>query len=582
VSRLAALLALTLVAVPATAAPDDDAAAARAQFDDLLSTVTDHRRIPRGPSLTARVRTFLAHDASTVRGVLRDAWSAVQRDEPRSRGMRPPVEGLVSFLFGRPLNARGPEWPDPGEIAETPGVVAIREYLRPGPRYPSTPERGTEFDVVFRNAAVRPSPKPDLAAVLAAAQAESGAAASTSNAWRIDVGMALGETCAHDDDAFAALRTRANAAPGNPVLVLAMGWSARPETVPFLTQRLTEAAALRDERNGTVQLDALRAAATALHHANEGAFWRVVGTLAPGRSDRVVEQLGPAALVRWRLGLLDTAEGAEARRDALLRLCSFDLGRADVAPPPGQDSLRFFRALLAAADSDDAGLRSAALRCAENYLQPFGRYPIQTRVWDSESARSWTGEAVGSSADEHVLLRMLVADLEAGRVSFRESEPGLFERSPRWIDTVEPARSDVAGDDPPRGDPPAPVHVSAEWTEAGLRLRLRNAGAVPFGVNPVAMKYGHGELVTKTTESGGSATSARMTRLTLGMIGFRASVPLRELVVLRPGGSTTVDIPLRPSLRGIEHVEIESNAFVIVTGDGTVPVLGEWGWTRVL
>jgi hypothetical protein len=581
VRLLAALIAVALVASPAAAGRDEDAARARSEFDDLLRMVTDHRRIPRGASLTARVGTFLAHDAAIVRGVLRDAWTSVQRDEPRARGMRPPVEALVSFLLGRRIETRASEWPDAGGIEETAGVVAIREYLRSGSRYPSAPERRTEFDAVFRGSEVRSRPKPDAAALLSAVH--TGRTASATDAWRIDVGMALGEACAHDEQAFATLRSRAAAAPAEPVLVLAMGWSARPEAVPFLTLRLTEAAALRDERNGTVQLDALRAAATALHHANEDRFWRLVGTLAPGRSDRVVEQLGPAALVHWRLGLLDAATDAASRRAALFRLCSFDLGRAEVAPPPGQDAVRFFRALLAAADSDDGALRAAALACSAAYLYPFGRYPVRASVGDSETSRSWTGEAVGGSADDDDVLRMLVADLDAGRMSFRESESGLFEQAPQRVDTVGSAQSDLPTDDPPGGDHLAPVHLSAKGTESGLRLSLRNAGNTPIAVDPVGLRYAHAESVTVTTVlRSGSATSIRLVRLDLQVVGLRASVPLSELVVLRPGESTAVDVPLRPVLRGSEQVEVRSRGFMIVTGDGRTPVLGEWGRTRVL
>lgn len=492
--------------------------------------------------------------------------------------MRPPVEALVSFLLGHAVPAQSP-LRGGGVLAidTTCGCVALREPLRFGARYPSTRELSVAFDDVFRDARARVLPAPDATALLAFAQAMIGA----SDTWRADVGMALGEACARDDGAFAKLRSRAEAAPADPMLVLAMGWSDRPESVLFLKARLEEAAATDDDRDGTVRLDAMRAAATGLHHADEGAFWKVVGSLRPGRSDRVVEQLGSAALVHWRLGLLDSAADADARRVALMRLCSFDLGRAPSAPPPGQDAIRFFRELLAASDSDDRTLGAAARASADAYLYPFGHSPIRARVSDNASAQSWNGEAVGSSADEHALLAMLVADLEAGRMAFRDSEPGLFERASQWIDTCGPARSGFATAG--GGELRAPVHVSAEWTDAGLRLRLRNAGDAAFAVDPVGLRYGHAESVTMTTtEHGQGRTTIQVTRLALGVIGGHASVQFRHLVVLRPGESTTIDVPIRQSLRACDQVEVGSSCQLLVKGEATVPVLGEWGRTRVL
>ncbi len=173
------------------------------------------------------------------------------------------------------------------------------------------------------------------------------------------------------------------------------------------------------------------------------------------------------------------------------------------------------------------------------------------------------------------VLRALAKDVAEGRLVFLDDPPGLFSPPPEPLRRdIHRAHSDVACPIPnmSKAEPDFPVHAGGEWVEEGFRLTLRNTGKKPFLVNPVALRYGIGQVTDVVVTRDGKRKEFRALKLELGFIRAQAAVPIGELVLLPPGQSYTWVQPVRGIDRDVDHIALSIGSIAIL-GRTTHPLL---------
>jgi hypothetical protein len=125
------------------------------------------------------------------------------------------------------------------------------------------------------------------------------------------------------------------------------------------------------------------------------------------------------------------------------------------------------------------------------------------------------------------------------------------------------------------------VHVNAEFVDGGLRITFANRGERPFLVNPVALGYGRGEIVTVTVKSESDTKKYRELTLELGHIRAAYGVPVEALRLVEPGGEFSWIHPVRDEHRDVGRVSISFRGPPLI-GRAKYPVLTDLNdtWIR--
>ncbi len=579
------LLALLLAAAPAAAGPEDEVAAARGEFEAIVKEVAAEVRTPHGDSLTKLVHDFVSHDARVVHDVEAAAWRGHRHGIREGLSMAPPVEQVIRFLHG--LKRRG----DPGMVwyGERPGLevvagaVVLRAASGGGGSGPGIGELDVPFEKLVEGTEVRAFPLPKAEDLVAVDVPEDRGMDEPhwSDSAVIDFGMALGEACATDDDAFQKLLARAMSRPTSRCLFLALGWSSRPEAREFLSHVLGDLSAKGWRRSPYAWIPSpIDSTVTALRHADEKAYDRALKSLSDVQRFRVVGTPSVAEILRNRLAAVDAASGADAHRAALLHLC--DTVRSLGELPSGADGSAVLHVMLDCLGGNDEALRTEALGTAQRLLA--GATHVRTVLFTLRSptgTRSDEGEVLGALAGPEAALRQLVADVDAGRIVLGEPDPAEPQRA--RVTDGDRARSDVPQDLFMGGDPAiAPVRVSAWWKGTSLHVCIVNESRGALAVDPVSIRYGLAEKVVVTTTLAGEVPKAQTRhRLALGRFWPCCAVAANCVVVLRPGATFECDVPVSGELRGTPPVDICVDGPPVLGSPDSAPIV-RFGWTRVL
>lgn len=581
---LACLAGLVLLFAGGTssAADEDAAGPVRAAFEALVEHVRSRTRRPTGPSLTAKVRTLLAHDAVAVERVEAVAWARV-----RGQAASFAVEEVIRFLHDRPSRK------DPGLVAFGErrgfdligGAVVYRRGLggsRSGPLL--EPFDGT-FGSLAGGRPLRAAPVPRAAELVAVEPPPRGVgplAPGWCDAVHWDVGMALGEACASDDAAFAALRERCAAERPTPLALIALGWSRRPEAVTRLAEVVTALSWTDEELEFGYGLTSIGAALAALEHADPAARERVVRAFTDEQSCVVFGRPTPSQVTLRRLDAASAAKDAEGRRQAVLRLAATRV----VTVPTGAGAARYLRFLIDAARSEDPAVRDAVgplIDRAAHVVRPGTVSESRYRGPEGDEAR--LDAALGSPGEALARLRQIAEDVEAGRAAYVERIVDGSARARTTASFGGRARSDVGAGDPlGRASRDVPVRVAVTFGERGIVVRLTNDGAGPVCVEPVGLRYGQAvRSVVETRPDGGTKTSETRHGLTIGAFESRLTVPSWTVRRLDPRGWIDVELAFPPDvldeLRAAEHLDIRLVSLPVV-GDPGAPVV-QFGWTPV-
>jgi hypothetical protein len=508
----AAVLSVSML-VSASAAPDADAAVeARAAFEAILVPTDD------GPSLTRRVRRFLAVDPATARKVETDAWEA--------SGPSDDVENLVAFLHG--VERRDP--PGLGDAGPA-GYVVVEGAVVQGPvggdgHDDALKRRRVEsFDDFVGKRPLRVLDAPRAAALLAATTREDFMRRPESV--REELTKSLGESCAADPASLAELLRRFDAAP-DAELAVALGWTERTAALERLVARARKLAPGRGAI-GTSAATELDAVLRGIRHASADALDRLLGEFSFAVGDRMAACLDATTLLKRRLRPLDSAVSPGALRQAQARL--FDLepmletGRWAGTPPAGDLARRLLDALLEAVEAGDADLRREALRTF---------------------AAFWMHGEPGA-ASLPMELRRLVEDVRDGRVTFRRA--GLWERT---------ARTDA---------PPVAVRVTAHCESDGLHVSLRNAGG-RTALNAAALRHAR----AWRTDRGGLRGDGRRLHVALGLREGTAVYSSSCVVLLLPGRTYDFVVPVADGARECESIHVALEPTTVV-GEPAAPLL---------
>ena len=512
-----------------------------------------------GPSLTALFRSFLSREPALVRRIEEEAWCAAGR--PGATAFRDAlrIEDSIRFVHGLP--------PRDGALSDRflslgGGAVVYRVTCS---RYANNymDRLSAPLDEWVGDSPPRSPPAPDAASLLlllgpvAPARSDGRAEGET-----MDLAPALGELCATDDAAFAEVLRRAAAAPDDAALLVALGWSRRPAAAEFLAAQVRRLAP-------AVPWGPLPIAVWALGQADAAAIDKVIAALSDDEADRVLSWLDPDRFARRRLAAVEAAAGPVARTAALRRFCA--AGHHFGLLPAGRDSAGFVRVLLSCIDSGDGPLREAALHVGDELL--LGPPPD---VFNAE----WL--PAGAFAGTETLLRTLLTDLTEGRIEVRDEEPGLFEPRPELFaprpgvhgGPPESARTDA------RREGPLPLHLSGRWSGEGLVLLFRNDGDRPLAIDTVGLVYGTANVHRPREFREGTMSLGAATGLSLhfgALLSYplrRLAVPARCLTILAPGAVRECVVPMRPDLRGVKQVYVDScHGVPAVIGDSDAPLV---------
>ena len=566
---------------PVTAEPRPvtyaDRAEVRRRFDEIVTTIDRNalELTPSGDSLTKQVYELLGHDSAVVLAVESDAWNASRVAGVRRRNTldAPPEEQVIRFLHDLPQ--RNSRWIGPHGFALVSGAIVHEPDAGMGfnPWTRAVGDLDVNFETLVGDRPLRTIRRPAAQELFAALDVPDRVVL-----WGLadlDLAMALGEACAVDPEAADELLRRADRDRDDERLLVALGWCGTTTAVEFLEQRLVDLPP-RD-REMPWEMYRLKAATLAMRRASPDRLRRLVETLPVERSDAIVLALGGTELVMRRLAALDAAHNVAGRHDAIARLCRVDY--EDAQMPSGNDAARLFRAYLEGVDSGDKRLREACLRAVETTL--FGGYSGggggDSYGSNEGSIKQTDLRQRGSYCGPEALLRMIVEDLDAGRIVFfeHEDEPD-GPRVPFLKEHWWPARGSAQ---PIPGRDTLPIHVTAEWVEGGLRLRLKNEHSDRVAVDVVGMRYGGVETVTETiTYRGGPTLVRHPITLRLGWLGY-AVVRESSLRVLEPGASYEWALPVRAEFRGRDEIDV-ANWGMDVLGSSTVPVV-RFGMTVV-
>jgi len=147
-------------------------------------------------------------------------------------------------------------------------------------------------------------------------------------------------------------------------------------------------------------------------------------------------------------------------------------------------------------------------------------------------------------------------------------------------------RSDVACPDPTRTATPDAdrpwVRLQCVKTPDGIRLTLTNIGKDVISVNPVALRYGIGEITKNEFKGGkGGDVSYRQLSLKLGFVRAQVATPAARLMSLAPNMEYSWTVALRPEHRDVDHICVESFGGFAVRGKPLAPPLSSFGATWV-
>src|SRR6185436_13158870 len=132
------------------------------------------------------------------------------------------------------------------------------------------------------------------------------------------------------------------------------------------------------------------------------------------------------------------------------------------------------------------------------------------------------------------------------------------------------------------GEERAPVSIAGELVPEGLRVTLTNVGATLVTVNPVALRYGTGELTLHEFSGGGAPRSYRQLKLTLGFVRANTATPADRLVPLAPKMEHSWVVPLRAEDRDVDHICVEMMDGFAIRGKPVAPPLDSFSdaWVK--
>jgi hypothetical protein len=590
-------------ASPAAAAGEEEAAIRR-DLSLLVDAAGGVRDDWDAPSPTALARGLLERKEKAVQAALKEGWDAAGVKGSTAAEHELEIGRVARFLYG----LDGPASPDTktapdkvgfggtlGAVYELQGVVLARpggtgarpkvmgekgwdKEDRPGPRL--------KFEALVGGGKWRRPPKPDARKALKLWD-DPGTAKWTGEEKRC-LALAAGEACGADPSVLPKLLQRFEEDPNDELTGLAMAWAGAPNAVAALRARIAPLAG-RVAEGKEAALPLLQRACRGVRRASPEALVEEIGKLA-GEA-REAAMLG--AGFRAAAGILaaEYEKAADpAGRDAafltmvrLIRKASFF--REMPSPADMPRVVAIFRAMIESGTAEEKGWAEEG-SCGLFYM---GFRDGKAGIHMSQNGVSvdGDGERCGPYPGMAPILRSLDEDMKAGNLAFSEDGTGLFDRVAAPLAQDGPALTGLKDPKPfgAEAKKDAPVRMKAEPAAGGLKVTITNAGPQPFAVNPVALHYLTAEYVPVTVGSG-SAGARTFTQLTLelGSLGgwSRWTVPSKVLVTVKPGGSWSFEVPLRPDHEKADHVGIEIRDVMRIPEGSPVAVLRSVGssWVR--
>ncbi len=555
--RTASLLVVfSLCLGSAARAAGESAAAVKGKLESLVRQAAAGP-VVRGPSLTWLVTELLDSDPDTLGAVLKEAWEI--RDSLEWESARC-VEEVVQFLYGLPKSSDRPKG---GGLWVMEGAVLVR-VGKADDRWagPFSGEDLPGFDQHLGKRAFRKAPQVNADGLSKAL--EKSVSGKWSESEKLSLAMALGEAARKDPAVSGKLLARYRKSPDDRLLAIAVGWAGGEEAVAALTDRFCELAPREESFS-----ERLKELGRCLFRANRQAPCEVVWDLDGDAREKAMQAIGLELVLPVLLDDIeseDSLDGKLAAFQDFREVVSLSRGSGFL---PAEEVPGLFKILASLAD------REMVLRTAEELLYAYNRYPIQSSFSSGGNSFSEKGQSLGPYPGIEPVLRAMAGDVAEGRLVFLDDPPGFFSPPPEPLGgSSHRAHSDVACPIPnmSEAEPDFPVHVGGEWVEEGFRLTLRNTGKKPFLVNPVALRYGTGQVTDVVVTRDGKREEFRALKLNLGFIRAKAAVPVGELVLLPPGQSYTWVQPMRGIDRDVDHIALSIGS-IAVLGRTTHPLL---------
>lgn len=606
IARASAAAAL-LVAASLPAGAADETEEIRRDVAALVAAAQGIREDHDGPSPTRLARRLLERKEKAVQAVLKEAWAAATAKGSPAAESAVELERVIRFLHG----FDGPADPAPktgkdrigfggtlGAVYESDGVVLARPggtgergkvMGEPGWDRDDGPGTPRKFEALVKGGKWRKPGKPDARKLLQ--RLDDGSLARLADEEKRCFALALGEACGVDAGILPKLLQRFGDDPTDEVLGLAVAGAGAPAAVTDLRSRVGPLA-VRVAEGKEAALPLLRRICRGLSRTAPEALAEEIGKLSGGAREAAFLGTGFRAAAPVLAAEYEAAAdvaGKEAAFFSMVRLIlRASFSREFPAPADMPRVVRIFRE-MAEGGSDEAR------RWAEE-----GAYGLFYMGWrDGEAHLNFssnevsveaTGRRLGPYPDMRTVLGRLDEDLRAGRIAFGEEGPALF--GPTAVEAPGGERGhDRAWSGVPCPIPTwaeatasSPLRLQSERTDAGLRLTLRNEGAAPVALDPVALRYACAEyLPVRVKGAPGGPKEFTYLKLEFGPLGGwkRWRVPAKEIRVLAKGESCSWDVAVAPEHREAGHVSIEIHDEFTVEGACPAPLLRRLGWSWV-